>query len=73
MSEMVEKIVERFGPQITTWGMRIACWQPKATNTYTHLTIPVTLIMFGKLQTGSKERISGSTPLQTGPLKPGTN
>jgi hypothetical protein len=29
--------------------------------------------MFKKFGTGSKEQISGSIPLQTGPLKTGTN
>ena len=37
------------------------------------LPIWVRLIMFGKLGTGSKERIYGSIPLWTGPLKTGTN
>jgi len=37
------------------------------------LTIWVGLIMFRKLGTGSKERISECIPLQIGPLKTGTN
>jgi hypothetical protein len=36
-------------------------------------TVKIGLITFGKLGTGSKERISGSIPFLTGPLKTGTN
>ena len=32
---MWKNIAERGRPQMTTWRMRIACWIPKATNTYT--------------------------------------
>jgi len=34
--KMWKNIVERGMPQMTIWRMRIACWIPKATNTYTH-------------------------------------
>jgi len=33
---MWEHFVERGRSQMTIWGMRIACWIPKSTNTYTH-------------------------------------
>ena len=33
---MWKNIVERGRTQMTLWGMRIACWIPKATNTHTH-------------------------------------
>jgi hypothetical protein len=33
---MCKHTVERGGPQMTIWCIRIACWIPKATNKYTH-------------------------------------
>jgi len=43
----VESIVEPGSPQMTTWGMRIACWIPKATNTHSEKAI---LIVFSLQQ-----------------------
>ena len=34
--EMWKNTVERDRPQMTVWFMRIACWIPKAANTYNH-------------------------------------
>jgi hypothetical protein len=36
---MWKNFVERNGPQMTIWHMRIACWMLKATNTYTSFVI----------------------------------
>ena len=37
---MWKNIVERGRPQMTTWGKRITCWIPKATNTHSeYLTL----------------------------------
>jgi len=36
MRKCEKSIVERGGPQMTIWHMRIACWLPKATNTHKH-------------------------------------
>jgi len=38
---IVENLIVRGRPQVTIWRMRIACWMPKATNTYSQY---VTLI-----------------------------
>ena len=32
-------IVEQYGPQMTVWRMRIACWIPKATDTNSQYVI----------------------------------
>jgi len=37
--EMWKNIVERVRPQMKIWRMRIACWIPKATNTYSEYII----------------------------------
>ena len=34
-------IVQPGRPQLTTWRMRIVCWIPKATNTYSECIIPI--------------------------------
>jgi len=44
---MWKNTVERGGPQMTIWRMRIACWILKATNTHTEV---VTLIAFPQQQ-----------------------
>ena len=36
---MEKSIVERNGTHMTMWGMRIACWITKATNTYSEYVI----------------------------------
>ena len=38
---MWENIVEPVRPQMTIWRMRIACWIPKATNTYSEQAIRI--------------------------------
>ena len=38
---MLENIVEPGRPQMTIWRMRIACWIPKATNTYSEQAIRI--------------------------------
>jgi len=53
---MWKNIVEPNGPQMTVWHMRIACWIPKATNTYAE---DVMLIVF-PLQQWLHERTSVS-------------
>jgi hypothetical protein len=40
---MWKNIVEPSRPQMTIWRMRIACWIPKATNTYSQYVIPIAL------------------------------
>ena len=35
--------VQRGRPQVTIWRMRIACWIPKATNTYLEYVILITV------------------------------
>jgi len=32
-----KNVVGRGRPQMTVWGMRIACWVPKATNSHTQV------------------------------------
>jgi hypothetical protein len=53
---MWKDIAERARPQMTIWGMRIACWIPKATNAHPEYVI---IIAF-PLQQWSKERSSMS-------------
>jgi len=36
---MWKNMIERGGPQMTIWHMRIACWIPKTTNTHTDYVI----------------------------------
>ena len=36
---MWKNIVERDGPQMTIWRMRIACWISKATNTHSEYVV----------------------------------
>jgi len=50
----VEKYLEPATPQMTKWLMRIACWIPKATNTYSYHVI---LIAF-PLQRWLHDRVS---------------
>jgi len=38
-------MVERGGPQMTIWRMRIACWIPKATNTTPGYVILITFAL----------------------------
>ena len=40
---MWKNFVERGGPQMTKWRMRIACWIPKATHTHWKYVILITL------------------------------
>jgi len=39
---MLKNIVEPDRPQMTMWRMRIACWIPLATNTYSECVILIT-------------------------------
>ena len=38
---MWKNVVERDRPQMKTWRVRIACWLPKATNTYSAYVIRI--------------------------------
>jgi hypothetical protein len=38
---MWEKIIEPDIPKTTIWGMRPACWIPKAKNTYSEYAISI--------------------------------
>ena len=51
---MWENIVERGGPRMTIWHMRIACWIPKATNTHSQYVILIVV----SLQQWMQERAS---------------
>jgi len=35
----MENSIEPHMPQVTIWGVRIACWIPRATNTHTSCVI----------------------------------
>jgi len=40
---MWRNIVETGGLQMTIWRIRIACWMPRATNTYSEYVIHIAL------------------------------
>jgi hypothetical protein len=42
-------MVERGRPQMTIWRMRIACWIPKATNTYSEFVIFIAFLLKKKV------------------------
>jgi hypothetical protein len=41
---MWENIVEPKRPQMTTWGIGIACWNTKATNTHSAYVILIAIL-----------------------------
>jgi len=40
---MLKNVVKSGRPQMTIWRMRIACWTPKGTNTYSEYVVLIVL------------------------------